>query len=91
LPLFLSTEEIIKKIIFTRVIQSSFVGWVEVDALGTLSFWDQAKNNHGIAVDIFDENDQPLDAREHFRLQSCDQAGKSVDFRCYFINTMPFN
>ncbi|XP_070494428.1 uncharacterized protein ana isoform X1 [Chironomus tepperi] len=71
-------KEITKKIIFTRVIQASFVGWVEVDALGTLSFWDQAKNNHGIAVEIFDENDQPLDAREHFRLQSCDQADAPI-------------
>lgn len=80
------SEQIKKRIIFTRVIKSSYVGWIEIDALGTLSFWDQVKNNHGIAVDVYDENEEPLDAKEHFRLQSCnDQAGKSVDFRCYFF------
>lgn len=65
-----------KKIIYAQMIQSNFNGWIEIDALSTLKFWDLPKNNYGIAIDIYDADENQLDAKEHFHLQNC-EAGKS--------------
>ena len=51
-------------------------GWIEIDALATLRFWSPARNNYGLAIDIHDQDDNQLDAKEHFHLQNC-EAGKS--------------
>jgi hypothetical protein len=64
-----------KKIIYATMLQANFNGWVEIDALATLKFWDAVKNNNGLAIDIYDQDDNQLDAREHFHLQNC-QAGE---------------
>lgn len=58
------------------MVPSSFNGWIEIDALSTLKFWDQAKNNLGLSIEVFDQDDNQLDAKEHFHLQNC-EAGKS--------------
>lgn len=58
------------------MIQTNFSGWIEIDALSTLKFWDHPKNNYGLAVDVYDQDENQLDAKEHFHLQSC-EAGKS--------------
>jgi hypothetical protein len=59
------------------MIPSTFEGWVEIDALSTVRFWDNTKNNLGLAVDIYDQDENQLNAKEHFHLQNC-EAGKSV-------------
>lgn len=59
------------------MIPKSYSGWLEIDARGTLHFWDLAKNNHGMAIDVYDDEEKQLDAREFFHLQDC-EAGKSV-------------
>jgi hypothetical protein len=74
--IILSTEEMKKRQIFAKLIKSDFNGWVEIDALSTMKFWDSPKSNYGIAIDIYDDNDNQLDAKEHFHLQNC-EAGKS--------------
>lgn len=58
------------------MIASNFNGWVEINALSTLKFWDLARTNYGMAIDIYDQDDNQLDAKEHFHLQNC-EAGKS--------------
>lgn len=65
-----------KKIIYATMVSSNFNGWVEVEALMTLKFWDHPKNNYGMAIDVYDQDDNHLDAKEHFHLQNC-EAGKS--------------
>lgn len=65
-----------KRIIYAQMIQNNFNGWIEIDALSTLKFWDLPKNNFGMAIDIYDQDDNQLDAKEHFHLQNC-EAGKS--------------
>lgn len=62
------------------MIQRNFNGWVEIDALSTLKFWELPRNNLGLAIDIFDEDDNQLDAKDHFHLQNC-EAGKSEECR----------
>lgn len=64
-----------KKTIYVEMIASDLNGWVEINALSTMKFWD-LKNNYGLAIDIYDQDDNPLDAKEHFHLQNC-EAGKS--------------
>jgi hypothetical protein len=65
--------------IFSTMIEKGFSGWIEIDAKGTLKYWDQQKNNYGVAVDVYDQDENQLDAREFFHLQNC-EAGKSVSF-----------
>lgn len=71
------TGEIKKRIIFAKMISSTFNGWVEVDALSTVRLWDSLRNNLGLAVDMYDMDENQLNAKEHFHLQNC-EAGKSV-------------
>lgn len=70
------TEEIKKKIIYSEMIRSSYNGWIEINSLSTLKFWDSSKNNLGMGIDLYDQDENQLDAREHFHLQNC-EAGKS--------------
>lgn len=65
-----------KKIIYAQMIQNNFNGWVEIDGLSTLKFWDHPRNNYGLAIDLYDQDEKQLDAKEHFHLQNC-EAGKS--------------
>lgn len=73
----LITGEFKKKVIFQTMIDRSYSGWIEIDARGTLKYWDLQKNNHGMAIDVYDQEEKQLDAREFFHLQDC-EAGKSV-------------
>lgn len=73
---FHRAEELKKKIIYTQFVAHNFNGWLEIDVLATLKYWDQPKNNLGMAIDIYDKDDNQLDAKEHFHLQNC-EAGKS--------------
>lgn len=59
------------------MVEKNFSGWVEMDGKGTLKFWDSPRNNYGLSIDVFDINENQLDARDHFYLQDC-EAGKSV-------------
>lgn len=65
-----------KKTIYVEMISSDLNGWVEINAMSTMKFWDHVKNNFGLAVDIYDQDENQLDAKEHFHLQNC-EAGKS--------------
>lgn len=58
------------------MVASNFNGWIEIDALSTVKSWDNIKNNYGLAIDIYDQDENQLNAKEHFHLQNC-QAGKS--------------
>lgn len=58
------------------MIPANFNGWVEIDALSTLKFWENTRHNYGLAIDIYDQDEKPLDAKMHFHLQNC-EAGKS--------------
>ncbi|CRL06849.1 CLUMA_CG019482, isoform A [Clunio marinus] len=69
------------KSVFLRI-KSNFNGWVEIDALLTLKYWDHPRNNYGIAIDIFDDEENQLDAKEHFHLQNC-EAGVQVPWRAF--------
>lgn len=59
------------------MVERNYNGWIEIDAKGTLKYWDKARLNYGMAIDVFDENEDQIDAKEFFTLQSC-EAGKSV-------------
>lgn len=59
------------------MIERNYNGWIEIDAKGTLKYWDQPRLNYGMSIDVFDEDEKQLDSREFFHLQSC-EAGKSV-------------
>lgn len=59
------------------MIEKNYSGWIEIDAKGTLKFWEKARLNYGMAIDVYSQDDYQLDAREFFRLQEC-EAGKSV-------------
>ena len=67
------------KVIHSALIPSKRTGWVEIDLYATLKYWKKSRNNYGLSIDVYDEKDQQLDAREYFELQNCNQeAGKSV-------------
>jgi hypothetical protein len=53
------------------------IGWVEFNATSLVKYWETGKTNHGLAVDVYDQNDVHLDAKNLFYLQDC-EAGKSV-------------
>lgn len=59
------------------MIEKNYKGWIEIDAKGTLKYWNNPRNNHGLSIGVYDSDDKELDAREHFVLQDC-EAGKSV-------------
>ena len=82
-------EETKKKTIDVEMIASDFNGWVDINALATVKYWEQPKNNFGLAVDIFDQDDNQLDAKEHFHLQNC-EAGKSDAFHALANALTPF-
>jgi hypothetical protein len=71
--------ELSKKEIAVLTIPANAHGWVEFNATSLMLFWKsiKGKDNHGLAVDVHDKNDVPLDAKLMFYLQTC-QAGKSV-------------
>lgn len=62
------------------MIQASFNGWIEVDVLNTVKAWENPKNNLGLGIDVYDQDENSLNAKSHFSLQSC-EAGKSVVWR----------
>jgi hypothetical protein len=72
-------------VIYSTMVEKSYVGWVEIDAKGTLKYWEKAKNNLGFAIDVYDQDDKILDARQHFHLQDC-EGGKSVVSNVYINN-----
>jgi hypothetical protein len=78
-----------KKQIYATMVRSNFNGWVEIDALSTMKYWEPAKNNFGLAIDVYDENDNHLNAKMHFHLQDC-QAGKS-EVCCFHRPLTPKN
>lgn len=63
--------------IFSTMIEKDYKGWIEIDAKGTLKYWDRPRLNYGLAIDVIDKDDKMLDAREYFHIQNC-EAGKSV-------------
>ncbi|KAG5679400.1 hypothetical protein PVAND_008968 [Polypedilum vanderplanki] len=65
------SKEFIKKAIHESLIPSKRVGWIEVDVISTLKFWNNPKNNYGLSIDMYDEQGKQLDAREYFELQNC--------------------
>lgn len=62
------------------MVERGYTGWIEIDAKGTLMYWNNPRNNYGLAVDVYDEDNNQLDARDFFYLQSC-EAGKSVSLQ----------
>jgi hypothetical protein len=76
IKLFL-TGSFTKKMIFSTMVEKNYNGWVEADLKGTLKYWDKARLNYGLAIDVYNQDEQQLDARDFFHLQEC-QAGKSV-------------
>lgn len=69
-----------KRTIYVETIGSDFTGWVEINAMLTMKGWENAKNNYGLAIDVYDQDENQLDAKEHFHLQNC-EAGKSDVWR----------
>lgn len=72
-----TTGTFAKRMIYSTMVERNYNGWIEIDAKGTLKFWDKARLNYGLAIDVYDQDENQLDAREFFHLQEC-EAGKSV-------------
>jgi hypothetical protein len=75
-----------KKIIYTTMIESNFEGWIAMDAKGTLKYWDNPNSNYGLAIDVYDSNENHLDAKEHFDLQDCEAGMCVVAANNFFYN-----
>lgn len=62
------------------MIGSKTHNWIEINANATLKYWDLPRNNLGIGIDVYDEDDNHLEAREHFHMQYCEE-GKEWSFK----------
>lgn len=74
-----------KKVIYQTMLDIKYNGWVEIDASGTLKYWNHQRSNYGLAVDLW-QDDKQLDAHEYFHLQTC-EAGMCVSLDSLKINT----
>lgn len=75
-------------------ITRNFRGWITLDTLLAVKLWDKPYRNLGIAIDVQDQDDNPLPAAQFFQATDCSEAskanGKCVSFVLFihFYNSL---
>lgn len=72
----LSTERK-KRICSSITITRNFRGWIALDTLLAVKLWDKPNRNFGIAIDVQDQDDNPLPAARYFQATDCSEASKA--------------
>lgn len=72
----LSTERK-KRICSSITITRNFRGWITLDTLLAVKLWDKPNRNFGIAIDVQDQDDNPLPAARFFQATDCSEASKA--------------
>ncbi|XP_055631871.1 protein anachronism [Toxorhynchites rutilus septentrionalis] len=72
-----SSTERKKRICSSITITRNFRGWITLDTLLAVKLWDKPNRNFGIAIDVQDQDDNPLPAARFFQSTDCSEASKS--------------
>lgn len=66
-----------KRICSSITITRNYRGWIALDTLLAVKLWDKPNRNFGIAVDVQDQDDNPLPAARFFQATDCTEASKT--------------
>lgn len=66
-----------KRICSSINITRNFRGWITLDTLLAVKQWDKPNRNMGIAIDVQDQDDNPLPAARFFQPADCSEASKA--------------
>lgn len=66
-----------KRICSTINITRNNRGWITLDTLLAVKQWDKPNRNMGIAIDVQDQDDNPLPAARFFQPADCSEASKT--------------
>nr|XP_029725739.1 protein anachronism-like isoform X2 [Aedes albopictus] len=66
-----------KRICSSITITRNYRGWIALDTLLAVKLWDKPNRNFGIAVDVQDQDDNPLPAARYFQPTDCSEASKA--------------
>lgn len=85
-----------KRICSSITITRNYRGWIALDTLLAVKLWDKPNRNFGIAVDVQDQDDNPLPAARYFQPTDCSEAskanGKCVSFALFIhFNSFTFS
>ncbi|GAB0089944.1 protein anachronism-like [Sergentomyia squamirostris] len=61
-----------KRIYSSTMVDKSFVGWVELDVRQAVKLWEKPSKNLGLAIDVHDQDENPLKASLFFHQHSCE-------------------
>lgn len=65
------------------MVQRNFEGWVEFDVKPALKLWEKGNRNLGLAIDVQDQDMNPLSAATFFDPYNC-QACQGVNCLLFF-------
>lgn len=66
-----------KRICSSINITRNYRGWITLDTLLAVKQWDKPNRNMGIAIDVQDQDDNPLPAARFFQPADCSEASKA--------------
>ncbi|XP_062549904.1 protein anachronism [Armigeres subalbatus] len=66
-----------KRMCSSITITRNFRGWITLDTLLAVKLWDKPYRNLGIAIDVQDQDDNPLPAAQFFQATDCSEASKA--------------
>lgn len=72
-----SSSERKKRICSSITTTRNFRGWITLDTLLAVKLWDKPNRNFVIAIDVQDQDDNPLPAAKFFQSTDCSEASKT--------------
>ncbi|XP_055609942.1 protein anachronism [Uranotaenia lowii] len=72
-----SSTERKKRICSSITTTRNFRGWITLDTLLAVKLWDKPNRNFGIAIDVHDQDENPLAAARFFQPADCSEASRA--------------